>query len=410
MLRDRVAEIRGDFPILAQQVNGKPLVYLDSAATSQKPAAVLEALDRYYREYNANVHRGVHTLGTLATEAYEEARGKVARLIGARTTESVVFVRGTTEAINLVAAGWARHVLRPGDVIVTTVMEHHSNLIPWQQAARVTGAELRFWPLRPDGTLEMAEAGEVLAGPVKLIAITHVSNVLGSINPVAELARLAHEQGAKILVDGAQSVPHEPVNVEELGVDFLAFSGHKMCGPTGIGVLYGRPELLEAMEPVQFGGEMISHVELGGATWRELPWKFEGGTPNIAGAIGLGAAIDYLSGVGMDAVHGHGHELARYAVERLGGIDGVTIYGPAGERGSLVTFNLDGVHPHDLATALDEEGIAIRAGHHCVQPLMKWLGAQATARASFYLYNTKAEVDALAEAVLKAREFFGHVA
>lgn len=408
---DLVAEIRRDFPILAQMVNGKQLVYLDNAATSQKPLAVLEALDRYYREDNANVHRGVHTLGTRATEAYEAARAKVARFIGAKTTESIVFTRGTTEAINLVAAGWARRVLRPDDIVVTTVAEHHSNLIPWQQAARVTGAKLRFWPLEPDGTLALEAADEILAGPVKLLAVAHISNVLGTINPIAKLARLAHERGARILVDGAQSVPHEPVDVEDLEVDFLACSGHKMCGPTGIGVLYGRPELLEEMEPVQFGGEMISHVDLDGATWRELPWKFEGGTPNIAGAIGLGVAIDYLTDIGMEFVRQQGRELARYAAERLAAIDGVTIYGPRdGERASLVTFNLDGVHPHDLATALDEEGIAIRAGHHCAQPLMKWLGAQATARASFYFYNTRAEVDVLAEAVVKAREFFGHVA
>jgi cysteine desulfurase/selenocysteine lyase len=403
-------EIRKDFPIFEQVINGHPLVYLDSAATSQKPRAVIEALERYYREANSNVHRGVHTLGSRATEAYELAREKVARFINAPTANQVIFTRGTTESLNMVAYGYARQKLHEGDEIVLTPAEHHSNLIPWQQAARVTGATLKYIPLQEDGTITLDDVRETITENTKLVAIAHVSNVLGTIHPIREIAKLAHAVGAVLVVDGAQSVPHMPVDVQNLDCDFLAFSGHKMCGPTGVGVLYGKRELLEQMEPTYFGGEMIDVVELYEATWKEIPWKFEGGTPIIAGAIGLGAAIDYLTQIGVEEIRRHDQELAAYALERLQALPGVTVYGPKGgkDRGGLVTFNVEGVHPHDVSTVLDSEGIAIRAGHHCAQPLMRWLKVPATARASFYLYNTEADVDALVHGLNTVKEFFQH--
>lgn len=403
-----VKELRQLFPILDQQVNGKPLVYLDSAATSQKPLSVIEAIDNYYRQYNSNVHRGVHTLGTKATDAYEGAREKVRRFIGAASTEEIIFTRGTTTAINLVAASYGRANVREGDEIVITYMEHHSNIIPWQQVAKQTGATLKYIPLQPDGTIRLEDVEQTVTPNTKIVAIMYVSNVLGTINPVKEIAQIAHKNGAVVVVDGAQSTPHMKVNVQELDCDFYAFSGHKMCGPTGIGVLYGKKRLLEQMEPVEFGGEMIDFVGLYESTWKELPWKFEGGTPIIAGAIGLGAAIDFLEQVGLDHIAEHEHRLAQYALEQLATIDGLTIYGPK-ERAGLVTFNIDGVHPHDVATVLDAEGIAVRAGHHCAQPLMKWLNVTATARASFYLYNTEEEVDALVSALKKTKEYFSYV-
>lgn len=403
-----VQEVKAQFPILDQEINGYPLVYLDSAATSQKPLAVIEAVNRYYREYNSNVHRGVHTLGNYATEGYEGAREKVRRFIGAASTQEIIFTRGTTTSLNLVAASYARQVCEEGDEIVITPMEHHSNLIPWQQVAKATGATLKYIDLNEDGTLNMDDARQKITDRTKVVACTHVSNVLGTINPIAELAQLAHQHGAVIVVDGAQSTPHMSVNVQELGVDFYAFSGHKMCAPTGIGVLYGRKELLEQMEPIEFGGEMIDTVDLYESTWKELPHKFEGGTPIIAGAIGLGAAIDFLNEIGLEAIHQHEQRLVDYALNRLEEIKGLTIYGPK-ERGGLVTFNLGEIHPHDVATVLDSYGIAVRAGHHCAQPLMRWLKVTATARASFYLYNTEEDVDRLVEGLLKTKEYFGDV-
>ncbi|ASS98317.1 MULTISPECIES: cysteine desulfurase [Geobacillus] len=403
-----VNNIRALFPILHQDVNGHPLVYFDSAATSQKPLPVIEALDRYYREYNSNVHRGVHTLGTKATDAYEGAREKVRRFLNAQSAQEIIFTRGTTASLNLVASSYGRANVKEGDEIVITYMEHHSNLIPWQQLAKQTGATLKYIPLQEDGTIDLRDVEETVTEAAKIVAIAHVSNVLGTINPVREIARIAHERGAVVVVDAAQSAPHMKVDVQELDCDFLALSGHKMCGPTGIGVLYGKKKWLEQMEPIEFGGEMIDFVELYDSTWKELPWKFEGGTPIIAGAIGLGAAIDFLEQVGLDAIAAHEHELAQYALSRMADIEGITVYGPK-ERAGLVTFNIDGVHPHDVATVLDAEGIAIRAGHHCAQPLMKWLGVTATARASFYLYNTKEEIDRFIAALQKAKEYFSHV-
>jgi cysteine desulfurase / selenocysteine lyase len=404
------AEIRKDFPILHQKVNGHPLVYLDSAATSQKPKYVLDVLRKYYEEDNSNVHRGVHTLGSRATEAYELAREKVARFINAPSSAQVIFTRGTTEALNMVAYGFGRARLKPGDEIVLPPSEHHSNLIPWQQVARVTGATLKYLPLQPDGTIRLEDVREAVTPNTKIVAIAHVSNVLGTIHPVKEIAAIAHAVGAVIVVDGAQSVPHLPVDVQDMDCDFLAFSGHKMCGPTGIGVLYGKRKWLDEMEPTYFGGEMIDVVELYESTWKEIPWKFEGGTPIIAGAIGLGAAVDYLTEIGMENIRDHDRNITAYALERLGSIPDVTIYGPTDieKRGGLVTFNLGSIHPHDVSTVLDAEGVAIRAGHHCAQPLMRMLGVAATARASFYLYNTEEDIDVLVRALQSAKEFFGH--
>jgi cysteine desulfurase/selenocysteine lyase len=402
------SELRKLFPILDQEVNGHPLVYLDSAATSQKPIPVLEAVMAYYEHDNANVHRGVHTLGSRATEAYEGAREKVAAFLNARHTEEIVFTRGTTTAINLVASSYARSVCREGDEIVITPLEHHSNLIPWQQVAKATGATLKYIPLQPDGTLRLQDVEATITPNTKLVAVTYVSNVMAAVNPVKEIAAIAHRHGAKILVDGAQSTPHMKVDVQDLDCDFYAFSGHKMCAPTGIGALYGKKELLEWMEPIEFGGEMIDYVGLYESSWKELPWRFEGGTPIIAGAVGLGAAIDFLTEIGMEEIQRHEHELAAYAYERLTEIGGLTVYGPKIDRTGLITFTLGDIHPHDLATVLDAEGIAVRAGHHCCQPLMRWLEVTATARASFYLYNTRADVDRLAAGLVKTKEYFGY--
>ncbi|MBB6733496.1 cysteine desulfurase [Cohnella zeiphila] len=399
--------LKAEFPILSQEVNGHPLVYLDNAATSQKPRSVIEAVKRYYEWDNANVHRGVHTLGSRATDAYEGAREKVARFLNAAASREIVFTRGTTAGLNLVANGYARQVLREGDEIVITPAEHHSNLIPWQQAAKATGAVLKYVPLQQDGTVSVEDVERTVTERTKLVSIAYVSNVLGTVNPIAEIAAIARRNGAVMVVDGAQSSPHLKVDVRALDVDFYAFSGHKMCGPTGIGALYGKAALLEKMEPVEYGGEMIDFVDLYDSTWKEIPWKFEGGTPIIAGAVGLGAAIDFLASVGLEEIDRHGRQLAAYAIERLSAIDGVSIYGPR-NRAGLVTFNLGDVHPHDVATVLDSEGIAIRAGHHCCQPLMRWLQVSATARASFYLYNTEEDVDRLADALVKTKEFFGY--
>jgi cysteine desulfurase / selenocysteine lyase len=401
------ASIRKDFPIFARKVHGKALVYLDSTATTQKPVQVLEALDRYYRTYNANIHRGVYLIAEEATQAYEEVREKVARFIGARSSREIVFTRGATEAVNLVANAWGRANLRPGDVLVLTEMEHHSNLVPWQLLAEAQGASIRYLPFDGAGRLDLSDLDQVLDGPVKLVALTHVSNVLGTVNPVAEIARRAHAAGALVLVDGAQSVPHMPVDVRELGCDFLAFSGHKMLGPTGVGALYGRRELLEAMPPFLGGGEMIREVKLTGSTWNDVPFKFEAGTMNIADTIAFGSALDYLSAIGMDAVRAHGAELVQEAFRVLGQIPGVTIYGPPPEeRGAIVSFTVDDIHAHDVAAVLDHEGVAVRAGHHCAMPLHARLGVQATTRASFHVYNLPSDLEQLGEGVRKAKQVF----
>ncbi|UOY90992.1 cysteine desulfurase [Ectobacillus sp. JY-23] len=403
-----IQEIRKQFPILHQQVNGKQLVYLDNAATSQKPIQVIEALDQYYKGYNSNVHRGVHTLGTKATDAYEGAREKVRKFINASSIEEVVFTRGTTTALNMIASSYGMDNLKEGDEIVISHMEHHANIIPWQQVAKKTGATLKYIPLQPDGTISLADAEQTITPSTKIVSIMYVSNVLGTINPIKELAQIAHKNGAIMVVDGAQSAPHMKVDVQDLDCDFYVFSSHKMCGPTGVGVMYGKKDILENMEPAEFGGEMIDFVDLYESTWKELPWKFEAGTPIIGGAIGLGAAIDFLEQIGMDNIERHEQELAQYAMERMSTIEGITIYGPK-HRAGLVTFNIDDVHPHDVATVLDVEGIAVRAGHHCAQPLMRWLKASATARASFYIYNTKDEVDTFVEALVKTKEYFTNV-
>ncbi|MBC2330801.1 cysteine desulfurase [Listeria swaminathanii] len=404
-----IQKIRADFPILAQEINEKPLAYLDNAATSQKPKQVIEALTHYYQFDNANVHRGVHTLAARATDAYESARSKVAKFIHAREVAEIIFTRGTTSAINLVADSYGEANIEAGDEIVISYLEHHSNLIPWQQLAKRKGAVLKYIELEEDGTISVDQAKKAIGEKTKIVALAHVSNVLGTITPMKEIAALAHKFGAVILVDGAQAVPHMEVNVVDLDADFYAFSGHKMMAPTGIGALYGKRELLDAMEPTEFGGEMIDFVELYDSTWKELPWKFEAGTPIIGGAIALGAAIDYLAEVGLENIHAHEQALASYAIEEMSKIEGITIYGPkdASKRCGLVTFNLEGAHPHDIATILDEDGVAIRAGHHCAQPLMKWLDVSSTARASFYIYNTKEEIDALIDGLKLTKEYFG---
>ncbi|SES37848.1 cysteine desulfurase [Salipaludibacillus aurantiacus] len=403
-----VKTVRSKFPILDQEVNGHPLVYLDSAATSQKPQQVIDAVEDYYKRYNSNVHRGVHTLGSLATDGYEGAREKVRGFINAKSMEEIVFTRGTTTAINTVAASYGRANVKQGDEIVITPMEHHSNIIPWQQLAKSTGATLKYIPLKEDGTIDLNDVEETVTENTKIVSVMHVSNVLGTINPVKEIAEIAHKNGAVMVVDGAQAVPHMKVDVQDLDADFYAFSGHKMCAPTGIGVLYGKKKLMKNMEPVEFGGEMIDFVGLYDSTWKELPWKFEGGTPIIAGAIGLGAAIDFLEEIGLENIKQHEQKLADYAIAQLKDIDGVTVYGPE-KRAGVVTFNCEDVHPHDVATVLDAEGVAVRAGHHCAQPLMKWLDVTATARASFYLYNNEEDVDAFVKALIKTKEYFGDV-
>ncbi len=403
-----VETVRKDFPILDRQVHGKPLVYLDNAATTQKPHQVIDALVHYYETYNANIHRALHTLGEEATEAYEEVRTKVGRFINSPYGhESIVFVRNTTEAINLVANAWGRKFLQPGDEIVTSVAEHHSNMIPWQLIARERGAIVRYADIDEDGNLRLDDLASLIGPKTRMVAIAHASNVLG-IHPIREIATMAHLHGALLLVDGAQSVPHMPIDVEDLDCDFLAFSGHKMLAPTGVGVLWARPELLDAMDPYMGGGSMISRVTTEGATWADLPTKFEAGTPNIADVIGLGAAIDYLEALGMENVRAHEQEITGYAMQRLGSLPDLTIYGPktSVDRVGVVSFNLGDVHPHDLSQVLDQYGVAIRAGHHCAQPLMRRLDCVATARASFYLYNTKAEVDVLVDALQQAAQYF----
>jgi len=406
-----IQEIRKHFPILDQEVNGHPLVYLDSAATSQKPISVIEAVSDYYKGYNSNVHRGVHTLGTRATDGYEGAREKVRSFINAATTEEVIFTRGTTTSINTVATSYGRANVEESDEIVITHMEHHSNIIPWQQLAKEKGAVLKYVPLQEDGTITLEDVRATITSKTKIVAIMMVSNVLGTMNPIKEITKIAHENGAVMMVDGAQAAPHMKIDVQDLDCDFFAFSGHKMVGPTGIGVLYGKKKHLEAMEPVEFGGEMIDFVGLYDSTWKELPWKFEGGTPIIAGAIGLGAAIDFLEDIGLSNIEAHEHKLAAYALEKMSAVEGMKIFGPQdpAQRAGLVTFNIDDVHPHDVATVLDSEGIAVRAGHHCAQPLMKWLNVSATARASFYLYNTEEEIDRLVAGLVKTKEFFSDV-
>ncbi|HEM6088586.1 TPA: cysteine desulfurase [Streptococcus suis] len=398
--------IRKDFSILDQVVNDEPLVYLDNAATTQKPQQVIDVLADYYQKDNANVHRGVHTLSERATARYEAARQKVADFIQAKSSKEILFTRGTTTSLNWVAQ-FAKEILQPDQEVLISVQEHHSNIIPWQQACQQTGAKLRYVPLK-DGELDMDHLRSLLSSKTKFVSLAHVSNVLGGVVPIGEIAELVHQVGAYLVVDGAQSVPHMAVNVQELDVDFYAFSGHKMLGPTGIGVLYGKEELLNLMSPIEFGGEMIDFVYEQSATWKELPWKFEAGTPNIAGAIGLGAAIDYLTEIGMDAIQAHEAELVDYVFPKLQAIPGLTIYGSQdlSKRTGVIAFNLDDLHPHDVATALDYEGVAVRAGHHCAQPLLRYLQVPATVRASFYIYNTKADCDKLVEAIIKTKEFF----
>ncbi|EPV2385229.1 cysteine desulfurase [Staphylococcus pseudintermedius] len=404
-----VEAIIKDFPILEQQVNGKRLAYLDSTATSQKPKQVIDALSDYYGRYNSNVHRGVHTLGSLATDGYEGARETVRRFIHAKYFEEIIFTRGTTAAINMIAHSYGDANVGEGDEIVVTQMEHHANLVPWQQLAKRQGATLKFIPMAEDGTITLEAVRETVSERTKIVAIAHVSNVLGTINDIKAIAEIAHEHGAIISVDGAQSVPHMKVDVQDLNVDFYSFSGHKMLGPTGIGVLYGKREHLNQMEPTEFGGDMIDFVDLYDSTWTDLPTKFEAGTPLIAQAIGLQAAIEYIESIGFDAIHEHEQALTTYAYEQMSQIEGIDIYGPSKvKRAGIITFNLKDVHPHDVATALDTEGVAVRAGHHCAQPLMKWLNVSSTARASFYIYNTKEDIDQLVEGLKQTKEFFSY--
>ena len=398
--------IKQDFPILDQIVNDEPLVYLDNAATTQKPKQVLAAIENYYLRDNANVHRGVHTLAERATAAYEAARERVRSFINAASSREVLFTRGTTTSLNWVAQ-FAAERLQPGDEVLISIMEHHSNVIPWQEACRKTGAKLVYVYLK-DGALDMGDFRAKLNERTKFVSLAHASNVLGVINPIKEIAQLVHQRGALLVVDGAQSIPHMKIDVQDLDADFFAFSGHKMAGPTGIGVLYGKEELLEQMSPVEFGGEMIDFVYEQEATWKELPWKFEAGTPNMAGAIGLAAAIDYLEELGMDAIAQHEQDLIAYVFPKLRAVEGLTIYGSQdlAQRSGVIAFNLDGLHPHDAATALDYEGVAVRAGHHCAQPLLTYLQVPATVRASFYIYNTYADCDKLIDALEKTKEFF----
>lgn len=402
-------KIRADFPVLNQIVNDEPLIYLDNAATTQKPQAVLDVLNHYYLQDNANVHRGVHTLAERATAEFEAARKKVQQFIHANSNKEIIFTKGTTDSLNIVAQSYGEFI-QAGDEIVISKMEHHANLIPWQQLANRKQAVLRYIPLTADGHLDVQAARTIINEKTAIVALAHVSNVLGTVNPVKEMAQLAHQHQAIMVVDGAQAVAHMPVDVQELDCDFYCFSGHKMCGPTGIGVLYGKQALLEKMEPVAFGGEMIDFVDLYESTWTELPWKFEAGTPNIAGAIGLGAAIDYLEKIGMQTIHEYEQAIVAELLPKLQQIEGLTIYGPQNpaEHTAVIAFNLDHLHPHDVASALDMQGIAVRAGHHCAQPLIKELGCFATARASFYFYNTKEEADQLVAAILATKEFFAN--
>jgi len=404
-----VTRIRADFPILNRETRpGVPVVYLDSTATAQKPAAVIEAMDAFYRQSNANIHRGIHTLAEEATALYEDARGKIAKFINAPSAKQVIYTRNATESINLVAYTWARANLKAGDLVILTEMEHHSNLVPWHMLKTERGIRLEFIPVTEDGLLDLGDYRALLDQGPKLVSFTHMSNVLGTINPAEEIIRLAHEAGAVTLVDGAQSVPHFPVDVQALDVDFMAFSAHKMVGPTGIGVLYGKTKLLEDMPPFLGGGDMIKTVHLREFVSNSLPHKFEAGTPAIAEAVGFGAAVDYLTSVGMDAIAAHEHAITEYALERLEEVPGVKVFGPSAQhKGGVAAFTFDGVHPHDVAQILDRDGIAVRAGHHCAQPLHEKFGITATSRASFYLYNTKEEVDKLIEGIYKVKEIFG---
>ena len=397
--------IRTDFPILTREIDGKPLAYLDNAATSQKPLAVIQAMDEYYRRYNSNVHRGVHTLSEEATTRYEQARLRVARFINAPSEKQIVITKGTTESINLVANSWGRTNLGPGDEVLISEMEHHSNIVPWQILQQQLGFTLRYIPITLGGELDLGDIDSLINERTKLVAFVHVSNVLGTINPVAELVARARAVGAKVLLDGAQSVPHMPVDVQALDVDFLAFSGHKMCGPTGVGILYGKRELLEAMPPWMGGGEMIREVKMSGSKWNTTPYKFEAGTPAIAEMIGLGAAVDYLDSVGMERIEARDQELVAYAWDRLSRVEGLQILGPE-RRSSLIAFTFAGIHPHDLSAVLDKDGVAVRAGHHCAQPIHDRFGIAGSARASMYFYNTEREIDVLVDGLEKAEELF----
>jgi len=401
-----VQAVRADFPILARTVRGRPLVYLDTSATAQKPLAVLDAMDRYYRTCNANVHRGVHTLSQEATDAYEGARSKMRRFINAREDKEVIFTRGATEAINLVAKCYAGERLREGDEILLTNLEHHSNIVPWQMVREATGAVIRVLPVNDRGELVLDKLDQLLTEKTKIVACVHVSNALGTINPVEEIAQRAHEAGAKVVIDGAQAAPHLDLDMQRIGADFYAISGHKMYGPTGVGVLYGRRDLLEAMPPWLGGGDMIKSVTFEKTIYNDLPNRFEAGTPNIAGVIGLGAAAEYLKSIGLDRIGAHEHDLLEYATEQLSAIDNLQIIGTAAKKGAVVSFTYGEVHPHDIGTILDHEGIAIRTGHHCTQPLMERFGVTATARASFGMYNTREEIDRLVEGIHKVREVF----
>lgn len=403
-----VARIKADFPILNQQINGHRLVYLDSAATAQKPRSVIKAIDDFYCEKNANIHRGLHTLAERATSAYEETRVRVARFVGGVDSEEIIFTSGTTESINMVAASWGNANINEGDEIVISVMEHHANLVPWVLLSQRKKAVLKQIPLTPTGQLDMDEARKIITSNTKLVAVAHMSNVLGTINPVAELAEIAHKQGALILADGAQAAPHMPIDIKALGVDFYAFSAHKMLGPTGVGVLWSRREILEKMPPYNTGGEMIREVYFDRVTWNELPHKFEAGTPNIAGVAAFTAALDYLEAIGMDQIRKHEIELTAYTIEQLLKLEGLKIQGPldATVRGGAISFTDPEVHPHDMSTFLDSRGIAIRAGHHCAQPLMRWMNTIATARASLYIYNDEADIDALVDALIQVRRYF----
>ena len=401
-----VERIRRDFPILSTKVHGRPLVYLDNAATAQKPQTVIDALDRYYAEQNSNIHRGVHYLSQLATREYEDARVKTQRFLNAAESHEIIFTSGTTAGINLVALSFGRKFVHAGDEIVISTMEHHSNIVPWQMLCEQTGAQLRVIPINDAGELLMDDFAAMLNPKVKLVAVAHISNALGTINPVKRIIELAHGQDIPVLIDGAQAVPHLKVDVRELDCDFYVFSGHKLCGPTGIGALYGKSHWLEAMPPVFGGGDMIASVEFEKTTYNSLPHKLEAGTPHIEGVIGLGVAIDYLTGIGMEKIAAYEQELLDYATETIGAIPGVTLIGTAREKASVLSFIVDGIHPHDIGTILDQEGIAIRAGHHCAQPVMKRFGVPATARASFAFYNTKEEIDALADGIQKTIEVF----
>jgi len=404
-----VSEIVKDFPILKQQVHGNRLAYLDSTATSQTPTQVIDAIDDYYKRYNSNVHRGVHTLGSLATDGYENARETVRRFINAKYFEEIIFTRGTTASINIVAHSYGDANVNEGDEIVVTEMEHHANIVPWQQLAKRKKAELKFIPLTEDGELAIEDVKATINEKTKIVAIAHVSNVLGTINDIKAIAEIAHDHGAIISVDGAQAAPHMDIDMQDLDADFYSFSGHKMLGPTGIGVLYGKRTLLNNMEPVEFGGDMIDFVDKYEASWADLPTKFEAGTPLIAQAIGFAEAIKYLQNLGFEAIHQHEATLTQYAYDKMSEIEGIEIYGPAKDRrAGIITFNMTDVHAHDVATAVDTEGVAVRAGHHCAQPLMKWLKQSSTARASFYIYNTKEDIDQLVESLKQTKEFFSY--